>query len=170
MNSIDAVSRPEDMVTVRELFLEYAAQIGHDFSFQGFDEELATLPGKYSPPAGQLFLAHQDGKLAGCVAMRPTDPGVCEMKRLYVRLPYRGQGLGRKLAMAGIGAARRAGHERMRLDTLGSFTEAVTLYRSLAFGQIAPYYHNPVPGVIFMELDLRGDEPAKGKTWDNSGK
>jgi ribosomal protein S18 acetylase RimI-like enzyme len=123
--------------------------------FQNFEQELAELPGKYSPPEGRLLLALDDERLAGCVALRRLDALTCEMKRLYVRAEARGKGLGRRLAEAAIEEARATGYKRMRLDTLPSkMKEANIIYHSLGFGKINPYYHNPVNEAVFMELDL----------------
>jgi putative acetyltransferase len=138
----------------RALFLEYAQALGIDLCFQGFDTELAELPGLYARPAGRLLAATLDGELAGCVAMRPLPNGACEMKRLYVRSQARGGGVGRTLAAAVIAAAREEGYERMRLDTLPAMVEAQPLYESLGFREIEPYYESPVPGARFLELTL----------------
>ena len=138
----------------RKLFLEYADALGVDLCFQGFDRELAGLPGDYARPAGRLLAARAGHELVGCVALRALGNGACEMKRLYVRLAARGSGTGRALAEAVIDAARAEGYERMRLDTLPQMIEAQPLYDSLGFREIEPYYDNPVPGARFLELTL----------------
>ena len=145
---------PGDVQKARELFLEYAAWLKVDLCFQGFDQELAALPGKYAPPQGRLLLAGAEGELAGCIALRPLEPGMGEVKRLYVRPAFRGRGIAKKLAEELIAAARAIGYARLRLDTLAFMREAAALYRSLGFVDIAPYYDNPLPGVVYMELKL----------------
>jgi GNAT superfamily N-acetyltransferase len=136
------------------LFREYAETLGLDLTFQGFDLELAELPGGYARPRGRLLVACLDGKTAGCVALRPLTDAICEMKRLFVRPSARGGGVGRTLAQAVIDAAREVGYERMRLDTLPQMVEAQPLYESLGFRDIAAYYENPVAGTRYLELVL----------------
>jgi len=154
MKMIQATS-PAEIQRARELFEEYAAWLGLNLCFQNFDKELAELPGEYVPPAGRLLLAVEDNQIAGCVALRGIGEGSCEMKRLYVRPNFRGQGLGRDLAESILSAAREIGYERMRLDTLpGKMDLALAMYRSLGFREIDPYYPNPVVGAMFMELAL----------------
>jgi len=141
---------------IRTLFREYGASLGFSLCFQSFDAELAGLPGEYAPPEGRLLLAFCNSTPAGCVALRKIENGICEMKRLYVRPPFRGRGLGRDLVLTLIEQARQSLYERMRLDTIAaSMTEAVGLYRSLGFLDIAPYRGKHIPGAIFLELDLR---------------
>jgi putative acetyltransferase len=146
---------PADTDRTRELFEEYAAWLGINLCFQNFEKELAELPGEYVPPAGRLFLALDGDQISGCVALRDLGAGTCEMKRLYVRPEFRGQGLGRELTQVVINAAREIGYQRMRLDTLpGKMDTALAMYRRLGFREIEPYYHNPVAGVTFMELSI----------------
>ena len=154
MNKILPAATPSHILTIGDLFREYEQVLQVDLCFQGFEEELAGLPGKYAPPHGALLLAFADGRAAGCVAMRPLSPGVCEMKRLYVRPAYTGRGLGRKLALTVIARAEAAGYARMRLDTLERLRPALGLYAGLGFRRCLPYYENPLPGVVYLERDL----------------
>ena len=138
----------------RKLFMEYADGLGIDLCFQNFQQELDVLPGEYAAPSGRLLLAVEDEQTIGCIALRPLGDGICEMKRLYVQPSHRGKGLGRKLAEAIIAEARTIGYNKMRLDSLTSLTEAAALYRSLGFVEIPAYRFNPLPGALFMEMEL----------------
>ena len=148
-------SSADEIDQARELFREYEAWLGLDLCFQNFEKELAELPGAYAPPTGRLLLAYENDELAGCVALRNLDDGVCEMKRLFLRPQFHGNGRGRELAHRIIDEARAAGYRLMRLDTLAEqMGKAIALYHSLGFKEIEPYYSNPVQGALFMELVL----------------
>ena len=148
------IQRATDMAVVRTLFREYADDIGLDLAFQGFAAELVRLPGEYAPHDGELLIAKEDGRPAGCVALKRFDATRCEMKRMYVRPDFRGRSLGRALAEAIIEAARERGYEAMLLDTLARLDAAIRLYRSLGFEVIPPYNDNPLPDVVHMRLKL----------------
>ena len=155
MFTLKQVESEEDIRETRKLFDEYVDGLGVSLCFQNYDKEVAGLPGEYTPPDGRLLLASQDGQIAGCIALRKLEDGVCEMKRLFVRPEYRGDGLGRILAEKIIGEAREMGYERMRLDTLpGKMDRAIAMYRRLGFTDIERYYDNPYEDALFMELDL----------------
>jgi ribosomal protein S18 acetylase RimI-like enzyme len=158
---IAAARLPDEIAIVRELFLEYMDSLGIDLSFQDVAAELAQLPGKYAPPRGAILIARDGaGSVQGCVALRPwSEPGTCEIKRLYVRPGARGQALGRRLAEAVIAAAARAGYVRVLLDTLASMTAARQLYVALGFRPVAPYYDNPLPDTLYMALELEPGTP-----------
>lgn len=162
---IRAARGPDEVEIVRRLFVEYATALGIDLGFQGFPEELATLPGAYAAPRGTLLLAWVDGAPAGCVGLRPLDADTCELKRLFVRPAYRGRGLARQLSTAALAEARSRGYMRIRLDTLPTMVEAQALYRALGFREIGPYRASPVDGTVFMELALdKGARPGSGGT------
>lgn len=149
------VTSESDLREARAFFIEYASSLGFDLSFQGFDEEIARLPGEYSQPDGCILLAYEGSDVAGCVALRKLADGVCEMKRMYVRPTFRSKGIGRALALELIHIARNSGYERMRLDTMPFMREAIELYRRLGFRKIEEYRYNPLEGALFMELLLR---------------
>jgi putative acetyltransferase len=145
---------PGQMEIIRALFREYAASAGDGFCFKGFEEELAGLPGEYAPPGGLLYLALVKGEPAGCLGMRKIGEDICEMKRLYVRPLYRGQGIGRKLARELVKEARKLGYSRIRLDTMPYMKRARALYYAMGFKPIDSYRPDPVPGALCFELKL----------------
>jgi len=154
--SIEQIASDEDLRDATSLFEAYAASLPVDLAYQGFDVELASLPGKYAPPRGALLLARGlDGVPLGCVGLRPLDePETCEMKRLFVAPAARGMRLGSALSGAVIEAARQCGYTCLRLDTLPSMATAIALYRRLGFVPIPPYYGGAPAGTHFMQLDL----------------
>lgn len=162
MNAVDfRVVVPDSAATLeatRDIFREYADSLAVDLCFQGFDAELAGLPGEYAEPEGALLLAFADEQLAGCVAMRRLinvdQANACEMKRLFVRRAFRRFGLGRVLVQALMDRARAAGYSAMLLDTLDEMETARELYASLGFVEVAPYYYNPIPGAHYLMAPL----------------
>ena len=145
---------PDDRATVEALFREYVGSLTEDISFQNVDNELAGLPGKYARPGGVVLIAWDGTDAAGAVAYRMVEPGVCEMKRLYVRPAFRGRDIGRELANELIDDARSRGYRTMLLDTLASMQSARALYRALGFRPVEAYYENPLPGTMYMARDL----------------
>lgn len=172
---------PHEIEATQAIFRDYAASLDIDLCFQNFDEEVATLPGDYAEPRGALLLALVDVEggaapaeqidapmirraqgsmayVAGCCALRPLDtadyPNAAEMKRLYVRPPFRGLGLGRQMAEAMLDAARGAGYACVLLDTLDDMESARALYEDLGFVEVPPYYHNPIAGAHYLKVDL----------------
>jgi len=144
-----------EIAQARELFLEYEKALGISLCFQGFDKELADLPGKYAPPSGRLLLGMYGGALAGCVALHALEPEIGEMKRLYLRPAFRGKGLGQATVDAVVAEARAIGYRRLRLDTIEPLMKsAVAMYRRMGFREIAPYCANPCEGALYMELEL----------------
>ena len=157
MLTIVKAETPAQVSTARQMIEEFAAWLEFRLCFQGYEEEIQSLPGKYAPPSGRLLLALWDGRPAGVIALRPLEePGVCEMKRLYVRPEFRGHQIGRILAERVIGEAAEIGYSRMRLDTIsGKMDSAIAMYRTLGFAEIDPYYKTPVGETLFMELALK---------------
>ncbi|MBI5269626.1 MAG: GNAT family N-acetyltransferase [Burkholderiales bacterium] len=149
---------PEALDAARQIFREYADALGIDLCFQGFEQELAALPGDYAPPGGTLLLAWVDGELAGCGAVRPLADSdyanACEMKRLYVRRAFRRFGLGRQIAQALMDTAVQLGYSVMLLDTLDDMEAARELYATLGFEEVPPYYYNPIPGAHYLKAEL----------------
>jgi GNAT superfamily N-acetyltransferase len=164
MLSIIQAETPEQIATARQLIEEYAAWLEFKLCFQGFEEEMQSMPGKYASPTGRLLLALWDRKPAGVIALRSLEEtGLCEMKRLYVRPEFRGHNIGRLLAERVIREAAEIGYSRMRLDTVpGQMDSAITMYRELGFKETDPYYQTPVGHTLFMELALTQREDIAG--------
>lgn len=156
--SLHTPTTPEALDAVRQLFQEYARQLGVDLCFQNFTQELRELPGEYAAPRGALLMARIGDAWAGCCALRPLDtadyPNAAEMKRLFVRPDYRGLGLGRLLAEAILDAARQGGYDCVLLDTLDDMEAARALYEELGFEEIPPYYFNPIAGAHYLKATL----------------
>ncbi|MFZ4478781.1 MAG: GNAT family N-acetyltransferase [Rhodoferax sp.] len=150
---------PQEFDGLRQLFRQYADELQVDLCFQGFDAELAQLPGEYAPPRGTLLMARVGAELAGCCALRPLDtvdyPNACEMKRLYVRKPYRSSGIGRQMVELLLDFARLADYDSVLLDTLDDMESARALYQDLGFEEIPPYYHNPIAGAHYLMARLK---------------
>lgn len=151
----------DDILAITDLFKDYTAWLNLDLTFQDYAAELASLPGKYAPPTGALYIARSsDGVPLGCVALRPMDqPDVCEMKRLYLSPKGRGLGLGKRLVREVLNEAKKIRYKRMRLDTLPRMQEAIALYEKMGFVRIEPYYETPLRETVFLEIDLT--------TWEN---
>ena len=154
MLKIVPATAAQDLEDIRTLFGEYSRLVAEALCFQNFDQELEALPGLYAPPGGVLLIARDDGKAAGCVALRGLDAGTGEMKRMYVRDAYRGGGLGRRLAVAVVDEARKRKYGRLVLDTLPKLAPAIALYRDLGFRETGPYLASPTPGAICFELKV----------------
>ena len=155
MTEITQVTSGQQVEDARVLFREYETWLGMSLCFQGFEEEVASLPGKYAPPGGRLYVAYDEGEPIGCIALRAIEPGICEMKRLYLRDAARGKGVGVRLIEQVIADAKEIGYERMRLDTFPpKMGKAVSLYEAHGFYEIPAYYDNPHDGVLYMEKML----------------
>jgi len=154
MCNVIEVTKTKDISIIRELFDEYASYIGVDLTFQNFEQELSHLADIYMPPQGALLLAKEDGVPAGCVGLRKMDHRRCEMKRLYVRPAFRGKGLGKALCHKIILKGKQLGYREMLLDTLSTMVDAQALYRAHGFKETKPYYHNPLPEIQYMLLNL----------------
>ncbi len=143
-----------DAAAVRRLFADYAASLEVDLGFQSFDDEVATLPGRYAPPRGAMLVARVDGEAIGCVGVRALDPETCELKRLFVVPAHRGGGTGLRLLEGAVSEARRLGYRRLRLDTIPGMERAQAMYERFGFREIDAYTENPIAGTRYLELDL----------------
>lgn len=145
----------DDLAFVKTLFVEYAEGLGFSLCFQGFDKELAGLPGKYAKPKGNLWLAWVDGALAGCVGVRPYGKKRAEMKRLFVRPGFRGHRLGSRLTRTVVDHAKQAGYKTLLLDTIeDQMREAQAIYRQIGFEKCAPYYDDAPKDIVFYKMSL----------------
>lgn len=153
--SVEIRSAYNHIDEIKELFAEYTDMLGIDLTFQDYEKEIDTLPAKYALPKGRLYIALYDNAPVGCIALRPVDEKYCEMKRLFVKPPFRGLKIGKLLIDTVIAEAKRMQYEYMVLDTLTSLDRALFLYKSLGFCEFEPYYHNPIQGVVYLRLDLR---------------
>ena len=148
-----------EIAAVSALWSEYWQALGLPPSFQGFAEQLRTLPGEFAAPQGFLLLAIHDSEAAGTIALRPLHPGACEVKRLYVPARFRGHGLGKKLLLETVSFAKQMSYSEMYCDTLPSMETAAGLYRRLGFVSTVPYSEEPTPGALYFKLELRHGTP-----------
>ena len=148
------IDNSKELDAARQLFIEYQQWLNTDLCFQGFEQELASLPGKYAEPHGSILLAKHQNEIIGCVAVRQLKDDICEMKRLYVKPESQGLSAGRMLAEAIVRKAKILGYQKMQLDTLQRLDRAIGLYEKLGFKEIRPYYDNPLDEVVYWELDL----------------
>ncbi len=146
---------PQHLSTVHELFVEYRQSLNTDLYFQDFDQELATLPGYYAPPGGAIFLLRDGKRIQGCCALRSFTKKEAELKRLYIRPPYRGRGHGRRLLETALAKAATIGYRSIVLDTLPDMHAARQLYRVYGFRPTTSYYPNPIDGVECLRLELQ---------------
>jgi putative acetyltransferase len=154
MLNIIEVKTEEQLYEIQKLFREYEAWLGFDLQFQDFEKEVSSLPGKYAPPRGTILMALFGENIAGCVALRPLNESICEMKRFFVRQQFQEKGIGKKLGELIVEKARKIGYTKMRLDTHNSFQAAIGIYKKLGFTETLPYYHNPRPDISYWELVL----------------
>lgn len=156
MLTLKIAESKKEIEIIKELFIEYAKWLDFPLCLQGFDEELTTLPGKYSHPAGRLYIAYWNNRPSGCIGLRKFTDGICEMKRLYVKSEFRGNNIGKKLVERIIDDAKSENYSKMRLDTIKDrMGKAVEIYENLGFKEIDAYYMNPDPHTLYMELDLK---------------
>jgi putative acetyltransferase len=168
LSILPATSAPH-ISSARVLFREYAESLGFDLCFQGFEQEVANLPGEYQPPRGRLLLAYWDGEAVGCAALHDLGDGIAEMKRLYVKPSARGHGVGKALSESILAEARAIGYQKIRLDTIrDQMQSAIALYRAQGFREIEPYRFNPITGALYMELNLSAEIPVPIEGHDKS--
>ncbi len=154
MNPIWVTHESDLLAEARRLMEDYQTELGVDLCFQQFDEEMATLPGRYGPPDGALLLVSVDGRYVGCGALRDLGGGIVEVKRMYLAPEVRGQGTGKRLLAELLTKARELGYQTARLDTLRRLAPAVKLYEDAGFKRIAPYNPNPEDDIVYYELAL----------------
>jgi ribosomal protein S18 acetylase RimI-like enzyme len=165
MITVKKITDHKDLDHFLQLTREYLAELGEDLSFQSVQGELEDPLLKYGPPKGLILLAYVDNEVAGCIALQAILPHYhlspqknrkeyCEMKRMYVRPAFRKTGIGNVLVEDLCKEAKQLGYAFMWLDTLSRMQPAINLYKRHGFNIIEPYYHNPLPGVIFMEAEL----------------
>lgn len=151
---IKIISAIQHLDEIRLLFREYANSLEIDLCFQDFEQELQSLPGKYSEPDGRMYIALLNDKVAGCIALRRFDQNSAELKRLYIRNGFRGLGISKRLIQRVIQDAMDTGYKSILLDTLETMKPAISLYTSFGFEEIESYYDNPIEGAKYFKLDL----------------
>jgi putative acetyltransferase len=151
------VNTPEHYAVAAALFREYLVELGVDLQFQQVDRELEAPDQQYAPPAGGIILLAENGHPFACTGIRRQEgTAVAELKRMYLQPAYRGKGYGKLLVQEAIVLAKSLGYEKIRLDTLDYMEPAIRLYVSAGFKEIPPYYHNPLKGVVYFELEIGG--------------
>lgn len=155
---VRTISQPDEVAMARALMAQYGDSLSVDLGFQGFEQELASLPGEYASPNGGLLIAFVDGVAAGCCAFRPLPDvdyaNACEMKRLFVTKAFRGFGLGEQLIEHCMVEARAAGYMHILLDVLEEFETARHLYANAGFIEVPPYYYSPITGSQYLMAQL----------------
>ena len=146
----------KDFDLVKDIFMEYQQYLNVDLCFQSFESELNNLKNIYEPPKGTILIVKAVEEIVACVALKPIEENNCEMKRLYVKPAFRGNGLGQKLVESLIEFATLNKYNKMKLDTLVSLKEAVILYKKMGFVETKPYVYNPLNDVLYFEKQLKG--------------
>ncbi|GGQ71857.1 bifunctional helix-turn-helix transcriptional regulator/GNAT family N-acetyltransferase [Couchioplanes azureus] len=127
----------------RNCLLTYAAELEDRFP-EGYDASTLTPPGQLA-----LLVAWEDGEAVGCVAWRRLGPKAAEVRHLWVGPRARGIGLGRRLLQEIEADAAAHGFTTIRLATHRALTEAIELYRSSGYREIAPYDGSPYNQLAF---------------------